>query len=106
MDKALLEGFKGGWLGTTEIFSLETMTWRSGPTITSSTGELSDIGEASVRTRNGFRIAGGDLNGNVASNRVYEFDAGSYEWTRLEETMVEKREFHAVIALPDSDDYC
>ena len=25
---------------------------------------------------------------------------------RIDEMLVEKREFHAVIALPDSDDYC
>ena len=84
---------------TSEIFSLETMYWTSGPAIPQTPdGSLSNA--AVAQFENTFFILGG-LSGNTRLDSVFEFDAMNIVWKKRKEKLSTGKFDHAVVAIPN-----
>ncbi len=82
--------------GTTEIFNLNDLTWRSGPSVTEfDEGSYAQIGDT-------FVVVGGQDYYGDALDTIYKFDHLNYEWILLDQRLQTPREsYPGVVAVPD-----
>ena len=101
----------GGWVdtsvgvGTSELFSLGTQTWRAGPDVPAEIGVIARVQGASVQIpeENTFVVVGGETKDGDAG-KVMKYDVGTGNWRVMDEE-VGPRGKHAVVEIP-SDFAC
>ncbi len=83
--------------GVTEIFNLNDLTWRSGPSVTAfDEGSYAQIGDT-------FVVVGGQDFSGDALDTIYQFDHLNYEWILLDQRLKTPREsYPGVVAVPDN----
>ena len=86
--------------GTTEIFSLETLTWRAGPL----TPYFNDASAAQLEDT--FLVVGGRDGAGVYLDTIYEFDNVDYRWTLRSQRLADPMIFPGVVAVPGEKITC
>lgn len=92
-------------LRSTEIFSLDRMTWSRGPDVPKALGTLNNIQHATVSQpgEETFLIIGGRIkNGTESSNRVIKYDPDRRQWQIISATLQNARYSHAAVKIPQS----
>ena len=84
---------------TSEIFNLETHSWRAGPGVPTESGQfwLSQV----YQLENTFYLMGG-YDGHADIDAIFELDIESSTWKKREESLGRARGDHAVVAMPTS----
>ena len=79
--------------GTSEIFNLESMTWREGPE------SPYFYYASSAQLENTFLIVGG-YDGTKSIDTIYEFDQINYDWILRSQKLPTPLRFSGVVVVP------
>ena len=82
-----------------EIFSLESLTWSTGPGVPAASGYFAGAPQV-LQLEDTFYIIGG-LDDYVATDAVYEFDPDSWTWKLSDERLTSARGYAGIIPIPN-----
>ena len=84
---------------TTEILSLETLQWTTGPELPVATGKGRLLGASVYQLENSFYILGGN-DGYREVDTIYEFDLQTFSWRLKTDTVGQPKKYHSVVPIP------
>ena len=98
-DKIVVAGgcCSTGLRDTSEVLSLDAITWTSGPALPTSDSFMWN--SRALQLEDTFYLLGGK-SGNGYLGSVFEFDAEALDWIKRDEYLMEARQGHAVVGVP------